>query len=336
MKWNNAQFRLGALATAGLLVSACGAGGTTNQSSGGADCLENNLEMVIPFAPGGTIDPMARKLGDMMAKELGVDIQYTNKEGASGVLGVTSVVTSKTTDGSLLGFAANSTLALAPVINADTHYKSVDDYDALGLVAQAPSVIAVPADSPWNNLEDLLTDAKSHPGEVRVATTGYGSARHATVVALNKDADVELKPAFFSGGTGESIIAVLQGSVEAITTDLAPLVGQIEAGDLKLLGVASDERLKAYPDAQTFKEVGLDFASEVSQSEYFIVIPNGVAETCRKDLEDALKSAVQSKDWAAFALLRNFDVPSADADAEDRLKSENDKFEQLKPLFDQK
>ena len=327
----------GIVLSAALFTSvACGNAGADGEASGSAEGLpEGNIEMVIPYAPGGTTDPLARGIGDLLADELGTGISYTNTPGAGGVLGVTEVTTGGQTDGLRMVFAPNSTLALQPIVNPDVQYRSTEAYDAFARIAQAPSVIAVRADAPWDTLEDLIDDAKSRPGEIRVATTGAGSARHATVAALNKDAGIELQPTFFTGGTGESIIAVVQGSVEVVTTDLTPLLGQLEAGELKLLGVASDEPLKDYPDVQTFEELGLTFSAEVSQSDYYLVLPNGVPDGARQELEEAITAVLASEEWKAFAEENGFEVPDAGIEPEDALDAQAENFEELAPELTQ-
>lgn len=211
------------------------------------------IEMVVPYAPGGGTHIAAEILVPGAEKFLGQPLQITTKPGAGGAIGATYVAKSKP-DGYTLLYTTLS-LAIAPYLGKVGY--NLDDFVGIAQCSDVAAVIAVKADSPWNNAKDLQEWIKKNPGKFSWAHPGVGSSLHIqganvffAMGVLKDTKDVPFK------GTAPGTAAVLGGHVQAISTFLPAIAENVKAKQLKVIGVGGPSRLPELAEVKTFKEQG--------------------------------------------------------------------------------
>lgn len=321
-----------AIAVSTLAVGLAGCSPASG-SDASAEFPTDDLSIVIPYSPGGGTDTMGRVFGDMFAKELGVGVQFENVPGAAGSTGLSKVLLGDDTSGHTLAFAPVDSITLVPKQLPDIPYKA-EDVEVIGITANAPSVLAVRGDAPWNTFEDFVRAAKDDPGAMRIAASSSGSLRHITVAAMSDDAEAEFSPAFFTGGAGEGTIAVLQGSVEAVITDLGAVAGQVEAGEMKVIATSALNREDSafLKSATQFGEAGFDLVQQVSDGDWAVLAPKDIPVEHRDALDKALVTVLESPEWAEAVESRGLVVP-AHADLQETLDTRNEGFDKALPLL---
>ena len=256
-----------------------------------------DISFVVPYAPGGTTDPIARQFSALLEKELKVGINVENKAGGSATIGTGAVVRAKP-DGYTIGLASNSVLAYQPLVSASLAWKNADDYQSIVKLADVPALIVVKADAPWKTFEEFMADVRKRPGKIRVSVSGIRTAPDLAIQQLNKVAKVKIATIPFTGGGGEAMVAVLGGRVEA-TAGYAPTVqGHVQAGTARVLAVFKKGRYAPFPDAASVVDAGYDVTLPVS---YGVIAPKGLPADVRERLVAASMSAARSPVLAKFA-----------------------------------
>src|SRR5215475_9211564 len=217
------------------------------------------VKVIVPYAPGGATDIVARILGDEFQKITGQGFVVLNKPGAFGMLAIDEMIKSAP-DGYTLMIGNVSTNAITPIIYAN---KMSADY-AKSVVA-VTNVVDIPAfllvttanDFPVKSVPELIAYAKKNPGKIQYGTVGVGSYPHYDMAYFAKRAgDLDLVALPNKNGAAGVIQDMLRGDVQAAFLNAASTAGQIQAGKFRPLAVVNHERLKEYPDIPTMKEVG--------------------------------------------------------------------------------
>lgn len=243
-------------------VAAVGLAGCSGSSGEPAsDYPTSPIEITVPFAPGGATDTFARMIADY-AQEEGYDASVLNKEGAGGIVGTQSVLTSQPNGYSIAATAASSSL-LNFAIGTDIPYEP-DDFTYLARVTLTPLVLVVPGDSPYENVRDLLDAVKANPGDFSFGTSAAGgpSTFGLGELLLAEGIDPsDLKMVIFNGGA-PTVTAVAGGQVD-FAAQLAPEVMQLSKdGTIRPLAISSDTAIAAL-DAPTNEEAGVpDFSHQ--------------------------------------------------------------------------
>ncbi|WP_167760850.1 tripartite tricarboxylate transporter substrate binding protein [Geodermatophilus sp. DF01-2] len=300
------RFRLVTAATAAgaLLLAGCG-GGDDAGADGGAAAQpasgypEREITYIIPYDTGGSTDPIGRQYAMGLEECLGTGVVVENRPGASATIGTGAIVTAEP-DGYTLGLTTSSAVGLQPLLMGEQlPYDSAEDYQPLIKLADLPTVLTVRADAPWQNLEEFIQAAEANPGSLRVSVSGAGTTPDLNVQQLNRAAGIELTSVPFTGGGGEALVALLGGEVEANAGYAPSVQAQVEAGELRVLGVFYDEPYYAFPDAQTTDDAGYEDASlPVS---YYTIAPNGLPDDVLDTLVSCSEEIVQSDEFATFA-----------------------------------
>jgi tripartite-type tricarboxylate transporter receptor subunit TctC len=294
------RLSVAAAAAAALFLAGCGGGGENGSGAGAAEEVDyptRDITYVVPYGTGGSTDPIGRQYSALMEDLLGATILVENREGGSATIGTSAVVNAEP-DGHTLGLSSNSALANQPILSTDLPYDSPDDYQPIIKLADLPTVVTVAADAPWKTIEEFVQYAKENPGEVRVSVSGARTAPDLSVQELNRVADVQITTVPFSGGGGEALAALLGGQVEA-NAGYAPSVrGQVEAGELRVLGVFYDGTYDVFPDAENFPEAGYDVTLPAA---YYTIAPAGLPEGVLERLVEASEEALASEEFLSFA-----------------------------------
>lgn len=269
------------IALAGVVAvsaAACGQGGS---SSG--EYPTKNIEIIVPYAAGGTTDSQARALAPCMEESLGRSVITLNRPGGGGVTGVTEF-TNAEPDGHTLGIVAPATAAVAPLTEGATFEQ--DSFTYVGVISQYPSVVVVKSDNAANSFEELIANAGSE--NISISNGGASTTLNIGMTELQQAHDLPIEAVPFNSGA-EGLNAMQGGNVDAYFGLVTPGVfNEIEAGTIKALVVSGEQRPEYLPDVATFAEQG--FEDILPTGELFTLAgPKGM-ET---DVTERLSSVMQ-------------------------------------------
>ena len=214
------------------------------------------VNVIVPFPPGGVADASARPVAAGLEKLLKQPFVVTNKPGAGGAVGMAQVAGAKPDGYTLL--LALSSISIIP--EADTLFDRppayrMDQLVPIALLSSDPTVLVVPADSPWKTVKDFVEDAKKRPGEIAFSSSGIYGTLHMAMEMFAHAADIKLRHVPFNGA-GPALTELLGGHVQALASGPLVVLPHIKAGKLRVLAGWGDKRVEALPDVPTFKELG--------------------------------------------------------------------------------
>ncbi len=274
-----------------LAVSVLGVAGLAQAAS----WPERPVQWVVPYPAGGGSDVIARVVGASIEKSLGQTVVVENKPGAGTIIGATFIQGAKP-DGYVFGTADSGTLAYNPWLYSTLQYDPAK-FTYIGGLARFPLMLAVNERSPYKTVQELIDAARKDPGKLTSSSAGAGSPHHLALEMFKQRADVQIVHVPYKGAA-PAIQDLLGGQVTAGFVDSAAGLANIKAGKLRVLAVATPERLALLPDVPTMAEAGVkDFTAYAWQGLVGPAgIPGDVVSKLNADLQAALKSdAVQQK-----------------------------------------
>ena len=253
------------------------------------------IKIVVPFAPGGGTDVVARTLAQEMARDLGATIVIENKPGAGTILGTQAVATSEPDGYTLLmGTFAN---AVNPSLKAKLPYDPQADFVPVALIARSFNIVVVNPKSPYHSIADLIAAAKAEPEKLSYGTYGTGTSAHLAGELFKNLAKVNMTTVPYKGAA-PAITDLIGGQIQVMFTTVASAASLVQGGQLRALAVTSAQRSPAFPDLPTVAEAGVPGYS--AESWYGLFAP---AKT-RGDVVDRLnKSAAIAVQSEAFRKL---------------------------------
>ncbi len=212
------------------------------------------IKLIVGFTPGGTADGVGRLLAQNMGARLGQSIVVENKAGANGNL-ATEFVQRAAPDGYTLFFTSIGH-AVNPSIYKEAKYDPVKDFTPVGQVLNAPNMLVVPANSPFNSVKELVTYAKANPGKLDFASSGTGASVHLSAELFKQLAGLHIVHIPYRG-TGSLIPDLISGNVAMAFPNLPSAWPLVQSGKLKALGVTTAKRSAAAPQVPTIAEAGV-------------------------------------------------------------------------------
>ncbi len=212
------------------------------------------LRFVVPFAPGGNTDAVARVAAGWLGQALGVSIVIENRGGAGGILG-TDVVAKAAPDGTTFGVISIGSVTVSPAIER-LPYEPLRDLAPISLLNTNPLVLVVRQASPLRSVGDVLEAARARPEQVSYGSSGIGGLMHVSALLLESLAQVKLLHVPYRGGA-PAVTALVAGEVEVVFANMSDALPQVRGGTLRALAVTTPRRSAEMPEVPTMAELGL-------------------------------------------------------------------------------
>jgi len=216
---------------------------------------QKQIRLIVPFAPGGSTDIIARTIAEPLSKVLGQSVVVENKAGAGGSIGALDIARGSK-DGHVIGMATVSTTASSPAINKKVGYDPVKDFQAIINIAASPNVIAVSPNFSAKDYKSFLELVKRNPGKYSYATSGAGGIGHLQTELFKSLTGLQISHVPYRGA-GPALLDTISGKVPIIYDNLPSAYPYIKDGRLLPMVIASPKRLNSLPHVPTFAEVGL-------------------------------------------------------------------------------
>lgn len=213
-----------------------------------------SIKMIVPVAPGGSTDIVARIVAVKLAEGLGNPVVVENRDGASGMIG-SAVVAKSAPDGYTLLFAY-ATHTTIPSLYTKVPYDVVRDFSPISLCATQPLVVVVSPSLQVNTIREFIALAKSKPGDLNAGVSTAGGGGHLALETLKKSAGIDVVSVVYKGGA-PALVAMLAGDVHVMVATISQVFPQIKVGRLKTIATTSKKRLTFLPDVPTLDESGI-------------------------------------------------------------------------------
>jgi tripartite-type tricarboxylate transporter receptor subunit TctC len=214
------------------------------------------ITMVVPFPPGGVADTVGRPVAQALSRELKQSVVVENKGGAGGAIGMGSVARAAP-DGYtiLMSLASMTTIPEADKILGRAPQFQLSQLKPIARITADPVVLVVRSDSPWQNIDQFVKDAKSHPGKYSFGSSGNYGTMHVPMEMLKANANLRILHVPYTGA-GPALIALLSGQVDAVATGPASVLQHIKGGKLRPLAHWGDGPLASLPGVPSLKQSG--------------------------------------------------------------------------------
>jgi tripartite-type tricarboxylate transporter receptor subunit TctC len=249
------------------------------------------VRLIVPFAPGGAIDAMARPIADALGRELGQSVIVENKPGAAGNIGAAAVAKAPA-DGYTLLVGTSATHGANPSLFAKLGYDPIADFEFLSLWGAVPNVLVVNAAEGPKSLDALIAAARQEPGKLSYGTAGTGTSLHLAGVLFEMAAKVKLMHVPYKGGS-PAASDLLGNNITMMFDTVSVALPNLRAGRLRAFAVAAQQRHFALPDVPTFAELGMPSVDAATWAGVFA--PRGTPAPIVQELNAALAKVLQQK-----------------------------------------
>lgn len=272
------------LIPAALAALALSGGNTLAQA---ADYPNRAIRLVVPYAPGGTADIVARTVGQKLAQSLGQSVIVENRPGASGVIGWNFVARSAPDGYTLL--ATETGFSMAGAVLPKLPFDPKKDFTHLSIAAKSPFVMVTPADSQYSSVAQFVADTRNKPGTLNYGSAGSGSSTHLAGEWFQSLTGTQLMHIPYKGGSS-AIQALMANEVQLAFPAIASTLEFIKTGKLKALMVTSAQRSPVLPDVPSAPEAGVP---EMIGSNWFAFsVPSGTPADITQKLSQAINEAI--------------------------------------------
>jgi len=275
----------------GVLLAGCGA--TRSSSEAGEAFPQREVTLIVPFPAGSPSDATFRRLANGAEKHLGQTIVIVNRPGGNGTVGAAQVLAAEP-DGYTIGMGATSTICIQPFVQ-DTAFEGPQDLQPIMGVVSVPFALFVGDDTGIRSVDGFVEEAKERPGSIRISPGQFNNVADINIRELADNADVELRRVPYDAP--ENVLAVVNGTIEAGATQLAPVLAQQRKGNVRVLGLFGDERPRG-SDVPLLAEEGYEAGRAGVE---FLFAPKGVPADRRRRLHDSFKRALEEPAFRSFA-----------------------------------
>ncbi|WP_020694329.1 Bug family tripartite tricarboxylate transporter substrate binding protein [Reyranella massiliensis] len=255
------------------------------------------IRLVVPYAPGGTTDVVARVVAEYLGKRLGQNIIVDNKPGKGAMVG-TALVAKAPPDGYTLLMSVISGLTISPTLYGGGDFDPMADFIHVSIASTNPSVLVVNPTFEVKTFKDYVAYAKANPGKLAYATSGAGSSNHLLGVRLSQVISAEMVHVPYRGA-GPAMIDTINGNVPSMFDSLPSAAPHIKAGKVRALAVSGEQRNPAFPDVPTMKEAG--YPDLISYSWFGISVPAKtpapIVDRIATEMQAVLKEPAVVKRW---------------------------------------
>ena len=245
------------------------------------------IRIVVPFAPGGNTDSIARVMAERFTQSLGQPVLVDNKVGAGGAIAA-EFVAKAPADGYTLMMAAMPVMAVLPVISK-TNFDPLRDFVLVSNVGSNPFVMGIHKSVPANNLSEFVAYMRKNPGKFNYASGGSGSVSHLSAALFVKRADLDMTHISYKGGA-PAVTDLLGGNVQMYFGNFSELYPHVSGGNIRIIGVSSDKRAAQLPQVATIAESGFPGFKTVTWNG--LMAPAGTPPAVVARLADAVKEAL--------------------------------------------
>ena len=246
------------------------------------------IRLIVGFAPGGGTDIVARAIAPKMGEILGQSVIVENKSGAAGTIAADQIAKANPDGYTLLVGHSNSN-AIAPFVLSSVPYNPATDFSPITYLGYVPNVLVIKSSLPVNSVAQLISLAKSNPGQMTYGSSGIGSTQHLAGALFGKIAGIQINHVPYKG-SGQAIIDLLGGQITMNFDTLPPNLQQIKEGSLKALAISTPKRLSILPNVPTFNEVGITGFDVTNW--YSIMGPKGMDPAVVNKIDQAVKAAM--------------------------------------------
>lgn len=250
------------------------------------------IRIIIPQSSGSATDSLIRLIAPKLTEQLVQSLILENRLGAGGIIGADTVAKAAP-DGYTLLIGATSWITIAPHVYPKLSYDPIKDFSPISLFAVGQNVLAVPANSPYTSLKDLVSQMKAQPNILNMASAGIGSTSHLAGVMLTSLAGVSAVHVPYKGA-GPSVMSLLSGESQWVFTPMQGPIALIRSGKLRALAVGGSVRSAILPDVPTVKES--DISGYDMRNWYGLLAPAGTSKAIIDKLNTAIVRAVQTSD----------------------------------------
>ncbi len=277
------------------------------------------VRIVVPYAPGGAVDVVARKVAQKLSEQTGQSFFIENKPGASGTIGAQAVIRSAPDGYTLL--ALDNTFSLLPFVFKKLPWEGELPLVPIAVSAYTPVLLLVNSDSKYKDLASVIAEAKANPDKLTYGTGGNGSAPHFSAEAFQQAAGVKLSHIPYKGA-GEAVTGLVGAQIDLVLLSTGSVASQMKAGKVRALAASGNKRLSSFPNVPTFAEAGLPGFGIVNWSG--LAAPPGTPKDVVARLNAEVKKALESADMKAFLATLSAEPGGGDPEAFAKLmKDEN-------------
>jgi len=250
------------------------------------------LRWIIPYAPGGGTDVIARPIALKLGEVLGRPVVYENRAGAGGLI-AGEYVAKATPDGYTLLVGSGNTHTFPTLLYSKIAYDPVKDYAPITNFVNVPNVLVTHPSFPAKSIQDVVAYGKAHPGKINWASSGNGAGGHLALVLFAQQAGIKVLHVPFKGA-GPATAAMLGAETDLLFANTGVFLGHIKAGKLRILAVCALTRLPLFPDTPTLHEAG--FPNFESSTYYGLLAPAATPKPIINRLHGELVKIIQAPD----------------------------------------
>ena len=317
---HHALTRRGLLSAAALTLAAAASGATAQSFP------SQPIKLVVPFAPGGGNDLLARAIGPRMAEILGQPVVVENRPGAGGNLG-TDQVAKAAPDGHTVLIASNQ-ITINPALGVKTPFQVERDFAPIGQIASVPIVLVAGRGQPFTTLPEFIAHARSQPGKLSYSSPGSGTPQHLAGEVFARMTNTFLVHIPYRG-TGPAVADVVGEQLQVTFGTLASVMSFLEAGKLKAIGVAGPRKSKLLPNVPAFGEAR-ELKGYDAELWYCLLAPAKTPAPVVAKLNAALNEALRSPKVAEQVARQGFETaPSTPEQLRTRIEADTARWSRV-------